>query len=177
MEGYKIAADLYASSLRALEQRSIAFLFIQSIFATGYAVLFGAYNNGDNIPFTAFYGIALLGVAFCLLTYFSGRTTSQDAWIWRKIMQDLENNNDNNLKLWTTFLSEGKIFSLQKHCIERLPAPTLWIISPALFFAAWISSILLLYNMNVWIYIILVLVIGIITLIIYFSFTKYNKKT
>ena len=37
---YRVATELYSSSLRALEQRSMTFLIVQSLLAAGYAALF-----------------------------------------------------------------------------------------------------------------------------------------
>lgn len=175
-ELYQTATELYTSSLRALEQRAMAFLIVQSLLVTSYATLFSKYNGENSaIPHLVLYGVALLGIAFCILFYVAGRTVSQDTWLWRKRMQSLEKGTTD--KLWSEFCEDGKKrFWLQKHCMDRLPAPTLWIISPALFFAIWICALLIIYDINWWWFIIAILPIVVGTSIIYCRHTKYDGE-
>ena len=142
---YRVAAELYSSSLRALEQRSMVFLVVQSLLAAGYAALFSQVVRNSDATILML-GIALLGIAFCFIAYVAGRTVSQDVWLWKKCMQNLERNPRD--KLWAKIEEDGRIFYFQRHCIDRLPGQTLWIISPALFLAAWLCTIGILYGLH-----------------------------
>lgn len=167
---YRVATELYSSSLRALEQRSMSFLIVQSLLVAGYAALFSRVVQNSYATILML-GVALLGIAFCFLAYVAGRTVSQDVWLWKKRMLNLESNQRD--KLWAEFKEDGKIFRFQRHCIDRLPGPTLWIISPALFLAAWLCAIGILYGLHWgWYAGVLVVVAG-LTCYVYKKHTRY----
>lgn len=143
-DNYKVAAELYASSLRALEQRGMAFLLVQSLLATTYGAL---HCCGAENLFILKMGIALLGIAFCFLTYVSGKTVAQGVWLWQKYMEDFEAaEGDKGNGLWHKYKENGESFWLQKRCKGHLPVPTLWVISPGFFLIAWVCAILIMFN-------------------------------
>lgn len=151
---YKTATELYSSSLRALEQRSNAFLLTQSILVSAFAILFYYFQSDINLAlFVPTLGIILIGFVFSLVFYCSHQVTSKDAAFWRAYMRFLEgkfstkNNDSSQEGPWQTFYKyvdnkEGKGFGTRGEAAKKLPAPILWLISPAIFCVAWIWAIL-----------------------------------
>ncbi len=173
MDRYRAAVDLYTCSIRALEQRSMAFFIVQSLLAASYAALFGRVVQNSDATILML-GVALIGIAFCLLSYVAGRTVSQDAWIWMKCAQSIEERHEEGL--WSCFREEASRFWLQKECTDRLPGPTLWLFSPALFLTAWLCTIVALYGLHYGWYIGVVVVVGGLTFFVYKKHTKTERS-
>ena len=146
---YKTATELYSSSLRALEQRSNAFLLTQSFLVGAFAILFYFFQSDINLAlFVPTLGIILIGFVFSLVFYFSHQVTSKDAAFWRAYMRFLESKFSNkNEGPWHLFYKyadnkEGKGWGTRGEATKKLPAPILWLISPAIFCVAWIWALL-----------------------------------
>ena len=165
MDRYRTTVDLYICSIRALEQRTMAFLIVQSLLAAGYAALLSRYGENPNVTPLLMSGVILIGIAFCFVLYAAGRTVAQDALIWMKCMQSMEGNDKD--EPWSCFHQYGSRFSLQRHCLNRPPGPTLWIYSPALFLAAWACAFVALHKFPCWGYIVALLLTAIVVIVAY----------
>jgi len=171
MEWYKTATELYTSSLRALEQRSGAFLLIQSFLIAGYVLLLTRCNNELNI---FMYIIVGIGIITCFSFFIAGNTTSIDTAIWRSYMRMLEKNEHNENRSdelpWVYYNKEyrertkGALGKLLRTALDKLPGPTLWLGLPAFFITAWICVLVALKctNCHWFIYIIIFVAILII---------------
>jgi len=155
MDRFKAAVDLYTCSIRALEQRSMAFLIVQSLLVAGYVTLLARCNAERGVIAV----IIAMGIIFCFAFFIAGKTTSIDASAWRSCIKQMDNTTSDPVtesKLWSCYKAA---YSKQSDCVtrgapDRLPGPTLWIFQPAVFLAVWISAILRLFMWCPWLYII-----------------------
>lgn len=165
---YRTATELYTNSLRALEQRSTAFLFTQSLLVGAFVILLVSFQPNNIGLFVTTLGIALIGLAFSLLFYFNHLITSKDAAYWRAYMRFLEKKfsriiDDISIKERPWHLFYEYIEKIERkepkgswaricYRISRLwswenaakkwPAPILWLAAPAIFCIAWIWALL-----------------------------------
>ncbi|MFC1982438.1 hypothetical protein ACFLV5_01420 [Chloroflexota bacterium] len=149
---YRTATELYSSSLRALEQRASAFLTTQSLLVAAFAVLFISFYSNINLSlFVSIIGICLIGFIISLTFYFYHQVTSKDAAFWRAYSRFLEDNfpeenkGINGQNPWQTFYKyaknkEPKYLGSRGDAAEKLPAPMLWLLSPAIFLIAWLCA-------------------------------------
>lgn len=145
---YKTAVDLYICSIRALEQRSMAFLIVQSFLVAGYV---GLLIQDKNSLEGFMWGIIAIGIIICGSFFIAGKTTSLDASVWRSYMEMIESKESTASEEikppWDYF---GETYRKRAGCftrtaIDKLPGPTLWIWSPAVFLAAWTFALIMIF--------------------------------
>ena len=151
---YKTATELYTSSLRALEQRSTAFLFSQSLLVGALAILFPTLaNQKDYNIFIPLLGVTMVGLALSLAYFVGHKVTSIDTAYWRAYMRwletkmKIEDNFPKNCTPWQLCFTyaeqkENKAPWSRGFAQRRLPAPILWLFSPGLFTLVWIYALL-----------------------------------
>ena len=160
MEWYRSATELWISSLRALEQRSTAFLFMHSLLVGAFAVLFVGFQSDIDIKlFIPVLGVTILGLTSSLLFCFFHRITSKDAAYWRAYMRFLEEENTNTAasndnRPWSLYYKYAEKTETDKiwnygGAVKRLPAPLLWLGTPVLFATAWTCALVWIIQLYV----------------------------
>lgn len=159
---YGAATMFYNQELSAISQRNMAFLIVQSILVTAFVTMV---INADKFPWalTIFmWAISVGGSLFCLFHHIAGRSGAQAAANWRRYMCHIENCQTD--AAWKRFYEysntdhekhgeippKRRVYSwlrnlfarfLCPRCLfERLPLPVSWIITPAIFAAAWVLT-------------------------------------
>jgi hypothetical protein len=156
---YKAAVELYASSIRALEQRSGAFLTMQSFLIAAYALLLTR-NNSNFVVFL--WAISVFGLVTCVMFLIAGRITSIDASVWRSYMRTIEGTESNELP-WVYYDKKYRERALRLFgdkcrpaigAADKLPGPTLWLGLPVVFLNVWVCSFIILSRGSNWWYIV-----------------------
>jgi len=151
MDLYGTATELYTSSLRAMEQRSTAFLTAQSLLVAGFAVLSTNFQPNQMLGlFSPILIVAGIGLVYAMVFFFLHEITSKDTAYWRAYMRFLEGKScaqdvvPVEERSWRLFY---KCTKNQKGCCKlvswegasgKLPGPILWLGSPAIFCVLWI---------------------------------------
>lgn len=151
MNWYRTATELYTNSLRAMEQRSAAFLTTQSLLVAGFAVLSAYFQPNRCLGlFSPILIVAVIGLVYAIVFFFIHEVTSKDTAYWRAYMRFLEGKFyaqdvvPVEERSWHLFYKSVKN---QKRCCKlgswedasgKLPGPILWLGSPAIFCVLWI---------------------------------------
>lgn len=150
MEWYRAATELYTSSLRALEQRNMAFLFTQSLLVGAFAILLSNFASPKVYDmFIPLLGITIIGLALGIVYFVGHETVSKDTAFWRAYLRWLEdrikpqNGVTKCCSPWKLCYEYSKAKDSQNcwsrgYAMERLPGPILWLVSPAVFLIVWI---------------------------------------
>jgi len=137
---YGAAAQFHNHEFRTLGERTNLLLIVQSILISAYVlILVGQQSFGYIIPYAAS-GIVLVGFLFCTLHIEGGRRSSQSAFVWRQYMRSIEQDCSNTP--WNWYYShyrdiEGRREASASEELGRLPWPTAWLATPAIFLTLW----------------------------------------
>lgn len=146
-ESYNVAVQFHNNEFRTLGTRTTAFLIVQSILVAAFVglVTIPAPIVKETFGY-AFYpfafGIAVVGVLFCVLHYVAGMSGSQAAGRWRRYMRHIENHHPD--APWEWFYRDSERSPWERRQLERLPLPSAWLFSTAIFFWIWVSAIIYL---------------------------------
>lgn len=153
---YQTSVQLYASSLRALEQRAASFLLLQSILVGAFAILLRYFQTANDVhSFFPTLGIASVGLATSIVFFKAHQITARDVSYWKAYMRLLETKEAPcDTPLWQQpwrlmheyGRRQGKGFFSYSYALERLPGPLLWLAFPVIFVTVW--SIALLWVIN-----------------------------
>ena len=151
---YNAAVQLHNQEFRALGERTTAFLIAQSILVAAFVHILTGRGHFPIAFEVIALGIIVIGILYCVLHYLAGQSGSQAAFRWRQYMMRHIENNDQDAP-WNWFYDhcehthEGERHRnilarllCEKCLLKRRPLPTAWLISPAIFFMAWIAAII-----------------------------------